>query len=155
MRPRQNLWHKSPLKNDKVHFSVFFHWQIFLYIKAKLMVSKSLYSTRRYFFIWHIWKLQIKKRNFFFQLCPSAKLVTSFCFVIFQLNNWYMEKRMKSITKKHYVCILAYFLSSNHLMAKSKKKRSYTQWSIFRILVWWQFFRLYCSYMTFKHTRSS
>ena len=28
------------------------------------------------------------------------------------------------------------------------------QWSIFRILVWWQFLRLYCSDMTFKHTNS-
>ena len=25
MRTGQNLWHKSPLKNDKVHFSVFFY----------------------------------------------------------------------------------------------------------------------------------
>ena len=25
MRAGHNLWHKSPLKNDKVHFSVFFH----------------------------------------------------------------------------------------------------------------------------------
>ena len=116
MRTGQNLWHESPLKNDKVHFSVFFHWQIFLYIKAKLMVSKSLYSTRRYFFIWHIWQLQIKKRNlFFFQLCPSAKLVTSFCFVIFKLNNWYIEKRMKSITKNRcvYTCILSLFQPLN------------------------------------------
>ena len=29
-----------------------------------------------------------------------------------------------------------------------------TQWYIFWILVWWQFLRLYCSDMTFKHTNS-
>ena len=28
-----------------------------------------------------------KKKFIFFQHCPSAKLVTSFCFVIFKLNN--------------------------------------------------------------------
>ena len=32
------------------------------------------------------------------------------------------------------------------------ENRPTTLWSIFRILVWWQFLRLYCSDMTFKHT---
>ena len=38
------------MKNDKAHFSVFFHQQIIFFIKAKLTVSKSLSSTWCYFF---------------------------------------------------------------------------------------------------------
>ena len=41
---RKIWWHKSPMKNQKVHFSVFFTNKYFFYIKTKLMVSKGFYS---------------------------------------------------------------------------------------------------------------
>ena len=45
MRVGQNLWYKSPLKNDKVHFSVFFTNKYFFvayeYYMSKLMVAFS------------------------------------------------------------------------------------------------------------------
>ena len=36
MHAGQNLWHKSPMKNDKVQFSVFFHYQIIFSHESKV-----------------------------------------------------------------------------------------------------------------------
>ena len=46
----QNLWHKSPLRNDKVHFFVFFHSQIIFLHKNKVDGLKKFVNYMELFF---------------------------------------------------------------------------------------------------------
>ena len=84
MRAGQNLWHKSPLKNDKAHFLVFFPNKRSFYIKAKLTVSKSLSSMWCYFF----WFDTFEGMSFFQQYFLAKGGGLGFWWLAFPIHFW-------------------------------------------------------------------